>query len=187
MTQTTPILLFDGVCNFCNSAVNFVIDHDASGAFHFASLQSDVGRELLRTHGLGDLPLSTMVLIDQGRAYLNSDGILRTAKRLGGPFLLLVPFMLIPRPLRDAAYRAFASQRYRLFGGPRAVVFPPRRFEPASWASTLCWANANSPVFDRQLRMARVGDRMRDHQTRRQAGRMAHAACAGDGPGRVDA
>lgn len=116
MTQAGPILLFDGVCNFCNGAVNFVIDHDRSGRFRFASLQSDVGRELLQQHGLSDLPLSTMVLLDGGRAYLDSDGVLQTAKRLGGAFALLVPFLLVPRPLRNAAYRAFASQRYRLFG-----------------------------------------------------------------------
>jgi predicted DCC family thiol-disulfide oxidoreductase YuxK len=116
MSDEGPILLFDGVCNFCNGAVNFVIDHDHSGRIRFASLQSDVGRELLQRHGLGDLPLSTMVLIDDGRVYLDSEGVLRTAKRLGGPFLLLVPFLLVPRRLRDAAYRAFARQRYRLFG-----------------------------------------------------------------------
>jgi predicted DCC family thiol-disulfide oxidoreductase YuxK len=110
------ILLFDGACNFCNGAVNFIIDNDRSGRFRFASLQSEAGRKLLRSVGLGDLPLSTMVLIDNGRAYVNSDGVLRTARRLGGPFLLLVPFLMVPRKLRDAAYRAFASQRYRLFG-----------------------------------------------------------------------
>jgi predicted DCC family thiol-disulfide oxidoreductase YuxK len=116
MSDEGPILLFDGVCNFCNSAVNFVIDHDRSGRFRFASLQSDAGRALLQRHGLGDLPLSTMVLIDEGRAYSDSEGVLRAARRLGGAFALLVPFLLVPRRLRDAAYRAFARRRYRLFG-----------------------------------------------------------------------
>jgi predicted DCC family thiol-disulfide oxidoreductase YuxK len=116
MRDEGPVLLFDGVCNFCNGAVNFVIDHDHSGRFRFASLQSDAGRELLRRHDLGELPLSTMVLIADGHAYLDSEGVLRTAQRLGGAFSLLVPFLLVPRRLRDAAYRAFARQRYRLFG-----------------------------------------------------------------------
>src|SRR5262245_40518214 len=92
-----PILLFDGVCNFCNGAVNYVIAHDPAGVFRFASLQSEAGRALLREHGLGELPLSTMVLIDSGEAHLDSDGVLRTAKRLGGPFTLLTPFLLVPR------------------------------------------------------------------------------------------
>jgi predicted DCC family thiol-disulfide oxidoreductase YuxK len=119
-----PILLFDGVCNFCNSAINFVIEHDRSSRFRFASLQSDAGRALLSAHGLGELPLSTMVLIDGDKVYMNSDGVLRTARRLGGPFALLVPFLLVPRPLRDFAYRTFARNRYRLFGRSEVCLVP---------------------------------------------------------------
>jgi predicted DCC family thiol-disulfide oxidoreductase YuxK len=116
MDLDQPILLFDGACNFCNDSVNFVIDHDPAGQFRFASLQSDMGRDLLASHGLADLPLSTMVLIDGDKAYLDSEGVLRTAKRLGGVFALLVPFLLVPRALRDPLYRLFARNRYRLFG-----------------------------------------------------------------------
>jgi predicted DCC family thiol-disulfide oxidoreductase YuxK len=111
-----PILIFDGVCNFCNSSVNFVIDHDPTGRFRFASLQSEAGQALLRAHGLSELPLSSMVLIDEGKAYLRSDGVLRAARRLGGPFALLTPFLIVPRGLRDRIYGAFAQRRYGLFG-----------------------------------------------------------------------
>jgi predicted DCC family thiol-disulfide oxidoreductase YuxK len=124
MAEADPILLFDGVCNFCNGAVNFVIDHDRSGQFRFASLQSDAGRRLLAEHGLGELPLSTMVLIADGHVYLDSDGILRTAQRLGGPFALLVPLLAVPRALRDPLYRAFARNRYRLFGRSEVCRVP---------------------------------------------------------------
>ena len=120
----TPILLFDGVCNFCNDAVNFVLDHDRSGRFRFAALQSDTGKRLLAEHGLADLPLSTSVLIDGGRAYMNSDGILRTAVLLGGAFRLLAPLLFVPRPLRDVAYQAFARNRYRWFGRTEACRVP---------------------------------------------------------------
>jgi predicted DCC family thiol-disulfide oxidoreductase YuxK len=116
MAHDHPILLFDGICNFCNDSVNFVIDHDPSGRFRFASLQSEMGRALLSSHGLSDLPLSTMVLIDGGKAYLDSEGVLRAAKRLGGAFSLLAPFLAVPRVLRDPLYRLFARNRYRLFG-----------------------------------------------------------------------
>jgi predicted DCC family thiol-disulfide oxidoreductase YuxK len=77
-----------------------------------------------RAHGLGDLPLSTMVLIEGGKAYLDSDGVLRAARRLGGPFALLVPFLLVPRTLRNGAYRAFARNRYRLFGRSEQCLVP---------------------------------------------------------------
>ena len=124
MDADGPILLFDGVCNFCNGTVNFVIKHDHAQRFRFASLQSEAGRALLQEYGLRDLPLSTMVLIDRGAAHLDSEGVLRAAQRLGGPFRLLVPFLRVPRALRDPLYRAFARNRYRLFGRSDQCVVP---------------------------------------------------------------
>lgn len=117
MAETVPpILLFDGVCNFCNDVVNFVLDHDAQGRFRFAALQSEAGQRLLAEHGLADVPLSTSVLIDRGRAYKDSDGLLRAGLLLGWPFRLLAPLLFVPRALRDPLYHAFARNRYRWFG-----------------------------------------------------------------------
>jgi predicted DCC family thiol-disulfide oxidoreductase YuxK len=124
MDANGPILLFDGVCNFCNGSVNFVIKHDRAQRFRFASLQSDAGKALLRDYGLHDLPLSTMVLIDRGQAHLGSEGVLRAAQRLGGVFALLAPFLLVPRALRDPLYRAFARRRYLLFGRSEQCLVP---------------------------------------------------------------
>jgi predicted DCC family thiol-disulfide oxidoreductase YuxK len=124
MDASGPILLFDGVCNVCNGAVNLVIEHDPAGRFRFASLQSEAGRALLREHGLGDMPVSTMVLIDGGRAFLDSEGVLRAARRLGGLFTLLVPLLWVPRGLRDGLYRLFARNRYRLFGKSDHCLVP---------------------------------------------------------------
>lgn len=124
MNANGPILLFDGACNFCNGSVNFVIAHDRNRQFRFASLQSEPGQALLREHGLGHLPLSTMVLIDRGKAHLESEGVLRAAQRLGGPFALLVPFLALPRALRDPLYRLVARNRYRLFGRSEQCLVP---------------------------------------------------------------
>jgi predicted DCC family thiol-disulfide oxidoreductase YuxK len=124
VTPAGPILLFDGVCNFCNGSVNFVIAHDPAARFRFASLQSEAGKALLREHGLGELPVSTMVVIDRGRVFMNSDGVLRAAQRLGGAFVLLVPLLVIPRVLRDAMYQLFARNRYRLFGKADHCLVP---------------------------------------------------------------
>jgi predicted DCC family thiol-disulfide oxidoreductase YuxK len=119
-----PIFLFDGVCNFCNDGVNFLIEHDRESKFRFASLQSEAGKALLAKHGLGDLPLSTSVLIDGDRVYMNSDGVLQTARLLGGVYALAGALLFIPRPLRDWAYGVFARNRYRVFGRSEQCMVP---------------------------------------------------------------
>lgn len=123
-TSTGPIVLFDGVCNFCNDSVNFLIQHDPKGKFRFASLQSDVGKALLAQHGLKDLPLSTSVLIDGDKVFMNSDGVLETARRLGGVYALAAGLLFIPRPIRNWAYGVFARNRYRLFGKREMCMVP---------------------------------------------------------------
>ena len=75
------IILFDGVCNFCDSSVQFIMKRDA-GAFHFASLQSKVGQELVAQYGLAGV--DSVVLIEEGHAYTKSTAALRIARRLGG-------------------------------------------------------------------------------------------------------
>ena len=124
MEQSGPILLFDGACNFCNGFVNFIVRYDRQAKFRFASLQSEAGRSLLQKYGLADLPLSTSVLIEGDRALLNSDGVLRAAHLLGGVFGWLAPLRAVPRPLRDVAYKAFARNRYRLFGQADQCLVP---------------------------------------------------------------
>lgn len=109
------LLLFDGVCNFCNGAVNFVIDHDPKGRFRFASLQSEVGTRLVAEHNIPAELLSS-VLIEGGKAYTGSTASLRAARYLSFPASLLSVFILVPRFIRDAAYNWFAARRYRFFG-----------------------------------------------------------------------
>lgn len=124
MSGEGPILLFDGVCNFCNGAVNFLIDRDRRGRLRFASLQSEAAQTLLAQHGLRDLPLSTSVLIEDGRAHVDSEGLLRAIVGLGGAWRLLALLLLIPRAVRDPLYRAFARNRYRLFGKAEVCRVP---------------------------------------------------------------
>lgn len=124
MSAEGPVLLFDGVCNFCNGAVNFLIDRDPRGRLRFASLQSGAARALLAQHGLRDLPLSTSVLIEDGRAHLDSEGLLRAIIGLGGAWRLLAVLLLVPRFVRDPLYRAFARNRYRLFGKAETCRVP---------------------------------------------------------------
>jgi len=118
------VILFDGVCNTCNAYVNYVIDHDPSDFFRFASLQSQAGSALAKTHGIDTRELSTIILIEEGRAYLRSTAVIRICRRLRGPLKLLWPMILVPAVIRDLGYRLFAANRYRLFGKREACRLP---------------------------------------------------------------
>lgn len=126
MSESSAIILFDGVCNLCNGFVQFVIEHDAAGRFRFAALQSAAGQALLRTHGL---PTPTdpdsVVLIAEGEAYTHSAAALGIMRRLGGTWGRLARLgQVVPRPIRDAIYRWVARNRYRWFGRQSACWLP---------------------------------------------------------------
>ncbi|HEX3595387.1 MAG TPA: thiol-disulfide oxidoreductase DCC family protein [Polyangiaceae bacterium] len=120
----SSVVLFDGVCNVCNAAVNFIIDRDPDGRFKFASLQSPEGQALAAPHGIDTLEPSTMALIEDGKAYTRSTAALRIAKRLKAPWPLAYAALFIPRAIRDAAYGYFAANRYRWFGKTEACRVP---------------------------------------------------------------
>jgi predicted DCC family thiol-disulfide oxidoreductase YuxK len=119
----SSIVLFDGVCNFCNGAVNFIIRHDRRGRFRFAPLQSEKGERL---RGEYSIPPETdsLVLVEDGRAYTHSTAALRIAKGLGGVWQLAYAFILVPRPVRDWFYRTFAKNRYKWFGKKDVCMIP---------------------------------------------------------------
>ena len=116
------IVLFDGVCNFCDQAVMFIVDRDRSGHFAFAPLQSVTGERLLAPHGMTGL--STMVLVEGDRVYTRSSAALRIARGMDGWWPLLSVLWVIPKPVRDAAYSYFAANRYKWFGKLEACRVP---------------------------------------------------------------
>ena len=118
------IVLFDGVCNFCNASVNFIIEHDKAGYFKFAPLQSEVGEELVEKHGIDTTDTDSVIVIENERAYTHSSAALRIAKRLDGIWLLAYAFIIVPKPIRDLVYRVFAKYRYRMFGKQDACMIP---------------------------------------------------------------
>ncbi|WP_049972018.1 thiol-disulfide oxidoreductase DCC family protein [Haladaptatus cibarius] len=111
-----PVLLFDGVCNFCNAAVRFVVRFDESGTFRFAPLQSDIGQELLSRFDLPTDDFDSFVLVEGDDYYTRSTAVLRVCRRLDGPWPLFHPLIYLPERLRDPAYTFLAEHRYRLFG-----------------------------------------------------------------------
>jgi len=119
-----PILLFDGVCNLCSGSVQFIIRRDPEGRFCFASLQSEVGQRYLDELRVDRDAVDSVILIEGGRWYKESDAALRIARLLGGPWRVLGVFRLLPRPLRDRLYRFIARHRYRWFGKRESCWLP---------------------------------------------------------------
>ncbi|CAM1341561.1 thiol-disulfide oxidoreductase DCC family protein [Tenacibaculum amylolyticum] len=119
------LVLFDGVCNLCNSTITFIIKRDVSNQFKFASLQSDFARESLQKIGFSNVQLSTIIFLDNEKIYTKSSAILRITKELKGyewtKFLLL-----IPAPIRDFFYKIIAKNRYLLFGKQDSCMLPSK-------------------------------------------------------------
>jgi predicted DCC family thiol-disulfide oxidoreductase YuxK len=122
--EAESILLFDGVCNLCNAAVNFVIDRDPRARIKFASLQSAAGQQLLQRFGLSTSDFDTMVLIEGDRYYTRSTAGLRVARHLKKPWPLLYGLIIVPPPLRNLVYNFIARHRYRWFGRSQECRVP---------------------------------------------------------------
>lgn len=122
--ENHPVVLFDGVCNLCDHAVQFIIRHDRHRKLRFASLQSGYAAGRLETTNLPPTYLDSFVLLEAGRCYTRSTAALRVARYFGGLWQLLYVFILIPRPIRDAVYNLVGRYRYRWFGKKNSCMVP---------------------------------------------------------------
>src|SRR4051794_40834590 len=119
------IVLFDGTCAFCEASVKFIARRDPAGYFRFGASQSPQAAALLARYDAGGDTARSLILIEHSRVYLRSTASLRIAARLSFPWSLLAVFLVVPRPLRDAVYRAIAAIRHRLAGSADACEIPP--------------------------------------------------------------
>lgn len=118
------IVLFDGVCNLCNGAINFLIDHDKDNLLLFASLQSDFGQVVLKDYGMNINDFDTFVFLKDGKMFTRSQGALEVMNVLGGSWSSLYLFRFVPTFLRDGIYKIIAKNRYKLFGQRDACRMP---------------------------------------------------------------
>jgi predicted DCC family thiol-disulfide oxidoreductase YuxK len=123
------VLLFDGLCGFCDTAVQHIFKHDKKGTMMFAPLQSDFAKEVLDRHPKFKSIDSMIVIERTGKvetAYARSAAALRIGSYLGGVHSLANIFRIIPPPIRDLFYKLFAKNRYRLFGKKEACPIPTK-------------------------------------------------------------
>ncbi|RZS93757.1 thiol-disulfide oxidoreductase DCC family protein [Aquimarina brevivitae] len=124
-TVKHKIILFDGVCNLCNGAVNFIIKRDKNSIFRYASLQSEIGQQLTSERGIDTTQIDSIILIDPNEAYyIKSTAALQIAKQLSGFYPLLSIFLIFPKVLRDWIYDFIAKNRYKWFGKKEQCVIP---------------------------------------------------------------
>ncbi len=124
MHSSYPVVLFDGVCNFCNNTINTIIKLDKKSVFKFAPIQSDIGQQYLDAHRFAPKDMGSVILICDGNVYTKSDAAMQTFKHLGGWWRYLRILTFVPRPIRNAVYDFIAKNRYKWFGKKEECMVP---------------------------------------------------------------
>jgi predicted DCC family thiol-disulfide oxidoreductase YuxK len=122
--NNTAIILFDGVCNFCNSSVNFIIVHDKKNYFKFTPLQSDLGIKLLEKYNFDNSKTDSVILIENDNIYTKSTAALKISKHLNRLYSLLYILIIIPTFIRNFVYDIIAKNRYKWFGKKDSCMMP---------------------------------------------------------------
>lgn len=118
------IILFDGVCNFCNSAVNFVLKRNTKMLISFAAMQSTAGEKLLEEYHFQKNIFSSFIFIDNNKVFTRSTAALRVCKYLDGLWPLCYGFIIVPKFIRDGLYNLIAKNRYKWFGKKDSCIIP---------------------------------------------------------------
>lgn len=118
------IILFDGVCQFCDKSVQFILKRDPNGKFSFSSLQSDTGIQLRKDYHIPE-ELDSIILLEGGKYHSKSTAALKISRELKGGWKWLYIFIFIPRPIRDAVYDMIARNRLKWFGEKTSCELPP--------------------------------------------------------------
>jgi predicted DCC family thiol-disulfide oxidoreductase YuxK len=125
LPKNKKIILFDGVCNLCDSAVQFVIRHDKKDIFRFVQLQSELGQKIIQHIGLAAAKIDSMVLYQPGKAYYyKSDAAFNILRQLSGAYRLLLVFSIFPKSVLDRVYDYVAKNRYKWYGKKESCMVP---------------------------------------------------------------
>ena len=119
-----PVILFDGVCNFCNSAVNFTLKRNTKADIRFAPMQCEAGQKLLQQYNLPVDDMESFVFIENRVAYKQSTAGLKVCRHLRGLWPLCYGLIIVPKFIRDGIYNRIAKNRYKWFGVQQACMIP---------------------------------------------------------------
>lgn len=118
------LILFDGVCNFCNYWVTFAIKRDRKNKLKFTPLQGETAKQLLPQFHIDPSSLSSVIFIDNGKVYTQSSAAIQICKHLDGGWKLFYGLIIIPKFFRDFLYNIIARNRYKWFGKKESCLIP---------------------------------------------------------------
>ena len=119
------LILFDGVCNLCNSSVQYAIKHDKNNLFLFTALQSNVGQNIIEHYNIDTSKIDSILLYTPEKGiHYKSTAALKVAWKLGFPINLLAIFLIVPNFIRNWVYDFIAKNRYKWYGKKEACMIP---------------------------------------------------------------
>ena len=124
ITSEKKVILFDGVCNLCNSTVQRIIKNDKKDIFRFTPLQSAVGMVMVTELGIDTAKTDSIILVEDESYFVKSTAALKIARGLSGTYPLLYGFMIVPSIIRDWVYDYIAKNRYKWFGKQNSCMLP---------------------------------------------------------------
>jgi len=125
LPKDKKIILFDGVCNLCDTTVQYIIKHDKEDIFRFVALQSELGQEIIKHIGVDISKTDSIILYEQGHAYYyKAEAALKIAGKLGGIYSLLSVFSIFPNWISNKIYDYVAKNRYKWYGKKDACMIP---------------------------------------------------------------
>lgn len=124
------IILFDGVCNLCDTAVQFIIKYDKKDDFRFVPLQSNLGQEIIKHIGIDTQKTDSIILYQPQIAYYyKSEAALEIAKHLGGIFYFASLFSILPTSFSNYIYDYIAKNRYKWYGKKESCLIPTKELQ----------------------------------------------------------
>ena len=124
LPKDKKIILFDGVCNYCNDKINFIIKNDKQDVFRFVALQSETGQKIIKYLGI-DSSIDSIILYEPGYAYfIKSEAVFRIIKHLSSSVKLLLFFNFIPTSIKNVFYDIIAKNRYNWYGKKESCMMP---------------------------------------------------------------
>ena len=123
LSKNNPVIYYDAQCLLCDGFIKSLIQRDPKGVIKFCSLQNAKATDIKKLHDIKD-QYKTVILLDQGKWYFESDVSIQVAKYLEGPWRNLRNLQFVPKGIRNWAYTLIANNRYSLFGKADECILP---------------------------------------------------------------